>query len=184
MSKQRSSARPQLRGACIATAIALLPLLGAPAQAQTVPGVGGGGREAETGAFTAGALRAFNELVTRWSAAWRSGDAAKTAELYSVGAAVALRPDELVRGRDGVRQYLEARIPPGSDLRISATDFVSDGELISATGPFVLQGADQSVTTGTYSMTLRLERGGWHIRSQLFSPALPILEQDPARPTQ
>ncbi|HEY0093342.1 MAG TPA: nuclear transport factor 2 family protein [Archangium sp.] len=169
-----------VRAALVMAGLALLPVC---AHAQ-VPGLEGGGPENQAGAFTASALRSFNDLSSRLTEAWRTADAARVAQLYSVGAAVAFRPGELVRSNEGVRRYLTGRIPAENDLRISAADFISDGQIISATGPFVVEGPGQTITTGVYSMTLRQEPGGWRIRSLVFSPALPLLDPPADAPTQ
>jgi ketosteroid isomerase-like protein len=160
-----------LAAAAVLTAAVLTP---GRAAAQSVPGVDnvnwGGGNVS----YTADALRAYNDLTTRWSSAWKEGDAKRVSDLYSVGAAVSFSGGELVRGRDAVLSLLTSRLARGEDVRVAVTDIVSSGDIMSATGPFVIESENGALISGTYAMTLRLEGGRWRIRSQVFTPSLPL----------
>ena len=76
-------------------------VMASPALSQ-VPGQGGavnwGGSQATD--YSPQALQAFNDFVAQWGAAWRAGDARRVSGFYSVGAAVSLKEDEMVRGRE------------------------------------------------------------------------------------
>ena len=155
---------------------AALALSASESGAQSVPGVDNIDWTRQNVTFTADALRAYNQLVTQWSEAWRARDVKKISDLYSVGATVAFSGGELIRGREAVFRTLSTQLPSTSDMRVSATDFVSSGDVMSATGPYVFDAGDGELLTGTYSMTLRIESGRWRIRSQVFSPELPLSE--------
>jgi ketosteroid isomerase-like protein len=169
------ASRTRLRCLLTVTVPALLLCTAGRAHGQSVPGVDnvnwGGGNVS----YTADALRAFNDMSARWSAAWKSGDAKRVSDLYSVGAAVSFSSGELVRGREAVFRLLSERLRNGADLRVAVSDFISSGDIMSATGPFVIEGGEgAALVTGTYSMTLRIENGRWRIRSQVFTPSLPF----------
>jgi ketosteroid isomerase-like protein len=156
------------------TGFALLTAGAVRGSAQSVPGVDNIDWNRQNVTFTADALRSFNDVVARWSTALRDGDAKKASDLYSLGATVAFTANEMVRGRDGVHRILATRVGDGIDIRVSATDIVSSGDVISATGPFVVETGEDDMVTGTYSMMLRLEQGRWRIRSQVFTPSIPL----------
>jgi ketosteroid isomerase-like protein len=162
------------RGLAAATVIALATLSAGGAAAQSVPGVDNVNWGRGNVSYTADALRAYNDLTARWSAAWKDGDAKRVSDLYSVGAAVSYSGGELVRGREAVLQLLTQRLARGEDVRVAVTDFVSSGDIMSATGPFVIESENGALVSGTYAMTLRLEGGRWRIRSQVFTPSLPF----------
>jgi ketosteroid isomerase-like protein len=161
------------RGLAFIAVPALLLVSADAGAAQSVPGVDNVTWQANV-AYTADALRAFNDMSARWSAAWKDGDAKRVADLYSVAAAVAYSGDQSVRGRDAVLRLLTERLRRGTDVRLAVTDFVSSGDIMSAWGPFVIEGAGTELVTGTYSMTLRMENARWRIRSQVFTPAIPL----------
>lgn len=165
-------------------ALGLLALCGAPhaAAAQVVPGGGEVDFSRGRREYTADALRDFNRFIASWSAAWGRGDAREVAALYSGNPTVAFSDTLVVRGQSALRTFLTTALTRGAEIRFGVGDFVAGEDLSAATGAFVYQQtAEAEPVTGTYFTVLYKERGQWRIRSQVFTPALPI-GAPPAQP--
>lgn len=154
-------------------AAAAFALLATPAGAQSAPGIDNIDMRRQDVSYTEDALRAFNEMIARLGEAWRSGDPKRVAELYSLGTAVGLGEEGLIRSREALQRGLEGRIPEGSDLRFATADFVSWGDLMSGTGTYLLERQGGDPVVGSFSMTIRRELGRWKIRSLVLSPGIP-----------
>lgn len=144
------------------------------AHAQIVPGAPTTDWEREGHEYRAEILKAYNELIDDWRAAWERGDAKATTDFYSERGLLIVGDSASLEGRTAIKRYLEDVAPRTLEIRIGLRDFVTSERLAYARGTFYLElrvpaGMNKHVLTGTAVTVLVREGRRWRIRSQIFS---------------
>lgn len=160
----------------IRSALLLLGFLAAPAgslSAQSgVPGGDPRDGDRMRAEFYAHVLARTDTLMRRWSAAWRSDDAAAAAGLYAENAVLVLPDGRLVVGRDMIGRSLEEGLPRMGEIQAGRRDFDASERMAYMAGParFETGGmiSARSASRGSHATVAIRTDDGWRIRLQLF----------------
>ncbi len=118
-------------------------------------------------------------VVRRWMEAYRSGDAAQLAALYTDDALL-LPPDaEMVRGKEGIQQLFGAFMASGvKEINLSIVEVESDGGQFAhevGTAELVIRpgGQPEMRATGKYVVIWKREGDTWKLHVDIFNNTTP-----------
>jgi ketosteroid isomerase-like protein len=116
-------------------------------------------------------------VLTDYESAWRRGDGAALASLFSDDGFVLPNGAPAVRGRDAIQKYYKG---PGGPLVLRAFSFATEGSVGYIIGGFSRQSGEPDV--GKFTLTLRKDRSGrWLIVSDMDNGnRRPLCSTEPA----
>lgn len=131
--------------------------------------------------FRMDVLREANETITAWRDAWAQDDVRALVRLYDRKAVVHLPGDVTTRqGVAGLETALKAQLPGVGRMELGLLDADVSGDLLFIYQSFMLSPVpgdsaadDVEPVTGTSTLVMKRERGGWRIRAQMFLPTPP-----------
>lgn len=161
-------------------AVLLLPLLAAPAAAQSnhVPGSTGNDLRNQRTAYVSRVRETLDGLTSAWRDAWNRDDAAAMAELYAADALLLVSGGREMRGRDLIRDHAAESLPGVADVSLTRVDFGTSGDMAYEVGLISYLLADEAEAPVMGNYVLLFHRGyddRWRIRSL-------VLSTDPGRP--
>jgi len=167
---------PRSRIALLAAAV-LVSLTATQARAQVLPGPRDD-TDARISQYRMDVLREASATLTAWRDAWAQDDVRALVRLYDRKAVVQLPGDVTTRqGVAGVETALKAQLPGVGRMELGLLDAEVSGDLLFIFQSFMLSpvpgdsaSADVEPVTGTSTLVMKRERGGWRIRAQMFIP--------------
>jgi ketosteroid isomerase-like protein len=164
----------RVRTALVAAAV-LLPLGATRVHAQVLPTPRDQSDE-RMSQYRTDMLREATITLNAWRDAWAADDVRALVRLYDRKAMVQFPGDAMnQQGLAAVETALKARLPAAGRMELGLMDAEVSGDLMYIFQTYMLQPADGDTTaepvTGTSTLVLRHDRGGWKIRAQVFLPA-------------
>lgn len=158
-------------------AAALLSLSATAAHAQVLPGPRDD-TDARISQYRMDVLREASETLNAWREAWAGDNVQALLKLYDRKAVVQLPGDVTTRqGVAGVETALKAQLPGVGRMELGLLDAEVSGDLLFIYQSFMLSPVpndqpanDVEPVTGTSTLVMKRERGGWKIRAQMFLP--------------
>lgn len=158
-------------------AAALVSLSATAAHAQALPNPRDD-TDARVSQYRMDVLREASVTLNAWRDAWAGDDVRALLRLYDSKAVVQLPGDVTTRqGVAGVETALKAQLPGVGRMELGLLDAEVSGDLLFIYQSFMLTpvpgdsaSADVEPVTGTSTLVMKRERGGWKIRAQMFLP--------------
>ncbi|HET7464491.1 MAG TPA: DUF4440 domain-containing protein [Longimicrobium sp.] len=168
-------------------AAAVVSLSATAAHAQVLPGPRDD-TDARISQYRMDVLREANATLTAWRDAWAEDDVRALVRLYDRKAVVQLPGDVTTRqGVAGVETALRAQLPGVGRIELGLLDAEVSGDLLFIFQSFMLSpvpgdsaSAEVEPVTGTSTLVMKRERGGWRIRAQMFLPTPRAVAATPA----
>jgi ketosteroid isomerase-like protein len=174
-------AAARFRAALFAAAV-LAPLAAASGHAQALP-TPRDDTDERLSAYRSELLRDATATLDRWRAAWGNDDVRTLMRFYNAKAVVQFPGDGgIQQGSSSVETALKAQLPTAGPIEFGLLDAeVSDNLLYVVERYTLLPNAPVATdsaaatpaaapVTGTATLVLVRERGGWKIRAQMFMP--------------
>lgn len=161
--------------AAIFSAAVLVPLCASRGHAQMLPNPRDES-DARVSQYRTDMLREATVTLNAWRDAWAGDDVRALVRLYDRKAMVQFPGDAMnQQGIAAVETGLKKLLPGAGRMDLGLLDAEVSGDLMYIFQSYMLQPADDSAEplTGTSTMVLRRERGGWKIRAQVFLPQQP-----------
>jgi ketosteroid isomerase-like protein len=169
--------------AALAAAAVLVPLAATGARAQALP-TPRDDTDERLSEYRGELLRDATAMLDRWRAAWGNDDVTALMRFYNRKAVVQFPGDRAIQqGSSNVETALKAQLPTAGLIEFGLLDAeVSDNLLyvverytLLPLGPAAADSASEPAppVTGTATLVLVRERGGWKIRAQMFMPPAP-----------
>jgi ketosteroid isomerase-like protein len=176
-------AAARFRAALVAAAV-LAPLAAARGHAQALP-TPRDDTDERLSAYRSELLHDATATLDRWRAAWGNDDVRALMRFYNAKAVVQFPGDGgIQQGSSSVETALKAQLPTAGPIEFGLLDAEVSDNLLYVVERYTLlpnapTGADSAATpaaapvTGTATLVLVRERGGWKIRAQMFMPPAP-----------
>jgi len=162
----------RFRTALMAAAV-LAPLGAARAHAQVLP-TPRDESDARMSQYRTDMLREATTTINAWRDAWAADDVRGLVRLYDRKAMVQFPGDAMnQQGLAAVESALKTRLPAMGRMDLGLLDAEVSGDLMYIFQTYVLEPQDGSMgdpVTGTSTLVLHHDRGGWKIRAQVFIP--------------
>jgi uncharacterized protein (TIGR02246 family) len=119
-----------------------------------------------------GAIAAANE---NFMAAFKRGDAAGMAALYTENGQVMPPNGDLVTGRQAVQMFWQAVMDMGiKEAKLEIVEVEDHGDTTIETSKFTLQGeGGQVLDKGKYIVIWKREEGQWKLHRDIFNSSMP-----------
>ena len=170
--------------AALAAAAVLVPLAATGARAQALP-TPRDDTDERLSEYRSELLHDATAMLDQWRAAWGNDDVRGLMRLYNRKAVVQFPGDGgIQQGSSNVETALKAQLPTAGPIEFGLLDAEVSDNLLYVVERYTLlplvttadsAGEAPAPVTGTATLVLVRERGGWKIRAQMFMP--------PARPT-
>jgi uncharacterized protein (TIGR02246 family) len=112
---------------------------------------------------------------TRFMDAFRRGDAAGLATLYTAGGQVFAPHSEIVAGHDAIRTFWQGAMDAGlTDATLDTVEVERTGETAVEVGRYTLRAkGGQVADAGKYVVVWKREGGGWKLHRDIWNTSQP-----------
>ncbi len=123
--------------------------------------------------------KAIEAANAQWTAAFNRGDAVAVAALYTPDAAVMPPDSEMIRGRQGIREFWQGAIQGGlKDAVLTTVEVQASGSMAYEIGKFSLtvHPKDQApkMISGKYAVVWKRQAdGGWKLHVDIWNSSMP-----------
>jgi uncharacterized protein (TIGR02246 family) len=113
--------------------------------------------------------------IEQFTAAFRRGDAAGVAAVYTIDGQVLPPNSDVVSGKPAIQAFWQWAMDMGvKALKLEIAEAEANGHIAYEVGKFTLQGAEgQMIDAGKYVVIWKQEAGQWKVHRDIFNSSQP-----------
>lgn len=134
------------------------------------------------GEMAVDARQAIDQVNMQFMEAWKAGNAAGVANLYTEDAVFLAPHAKAMQGREAITEYLQGAINAGlKEIKLETVAFDQHGDIAHERGQYELYTADGQVDHGKYMIIWKKQDGAWRIHWDMYNTNRPTHTHQPEK---